>query len=76
MFTLCSVFGEVHLGLTKTDNYIMWVSGTGSRINVFIEKMTRKFTGLHWRGHLNIIITAYPSHMFLLILCYKEKSTY
>lgn len=24
MFTLCSVLGEVHLGLTKTDNYIMW----------------------------------------------------
>ncbi len=60
VFTLRSVSGEVHLGLIKTDNYIMWVSATGKRINIFT--VTRRFTGLHWRGHLNVIIPTNPGN--------------
>lgn len=71
VFTLCSVSDEVHLGYTKKDNYIMWVSATGSKINIFIEKKSGKVTGLHWRGHFNITITSYPGNMFV-ILWYKN----
>lgn len=34
VFTVCSVSDEVHLGYTKKDNDIMWVSA----INIFNEK--------------------------------------
>lgn len=68
MFTLRSVSEEVHLGLTKKDNYIMWVSATGSRIN----KMASQVTGLHWRGHLNIIKTVYPGNEFVIIRWLKD----
>lgn len=77
VFTLCSVSDEVHLGLTKKDNYIMWVSATGSRINIFIEKTASQVPDLHWRGHFNIIIiTTYPGYKFVSILLYKDMLSY
>ncbi len=72
MFTLRSVSDVVHLGLTKKDNYIMWVSATGSRINIFMEKMAGQVIALHWRGHLNIIITVYCGNARVIILWYKD----
>lgn len=74
MFTLCSLSKEVQLGLTKKDNYIMWVSPSGSRINMFIEKMASQVTALHWRRHLNIVITTYPGNMFVIIMCTVQRS--
>lgn len=68
---LCSVLDELRLGLTKKDNYIMWVSG--SRINIFVGKMASQVTGLHWRGHLNIIIAYRMLVTSLLSYCGTKR---
>lgn len=76
MLSLCSVLEEVHLGLTKKDNYIMWVSVTRSGNSIFVVKMASEVTSLHWRGHLNIIITTYPGNEFVNIPWYKDTLSY
>lgn len=64
---LCSVLDEVHLNYSTKDNYIMWVSATWGKSNIFIKGKSGQLTGWPQRGHLNITIISYPGKMFIIL---------
>lgn len=61
---------EAHLGLTRKDNYIMWVSATGSRINVM---KIGQIPDLHRMNMMNNIMIIHPGNELLITLRKVER---